>query len=492
MKNIVISGNTDPGRRRKENQDAWIARQLWSADKALLAVIDGVGGYMGGEKAAAIARDSIEQYMQVPRGDTLTMLREAVVFANNRIVEERKKDQHLSEMCCVLTAVVADAEAQTIYFAHVGDTRLYRYRDAKLQKLTRDHSFVGIREDAGEMTELEAMHHPHRNQILREVGSTLHRLDDEDFMDYGQDDFLPGDLLLLCSDGLTDMITVQQMTTLLSTGQPLTNKVNSLIALANEMGGNDNITVVLLKHKMAAAKKKLPPVKPVIPQSDAQLANGDSSFTTAPLHPDPPMDHSLSTPGEVKDSLVSIDQSPASPRPASSYSPPKLLWAALLVLLVAGAGWYFTPPKRTVALPPKLEVVDSNQATQPARINHPAVPGPVVAEKTDTLRITSTQNWKRLQRYADSVGKTLVIIPAKSNHTRFAAIEINANTAQPGDTLLIKDLRIKNFETGIRIQVPVLLKTENLVFDNIKYPFNNLVKPDSSHTSLLIMNNVKR
>ena len=479
MKNIVISGNTDPGRRRKENQDAWIARQLWSADKALLAVIDGVGGYMGGEKAAAIARDSIEQYMQAPKGDTLTMLREAVVFANNRIVEERKKDQHISEMCCVLTAVVADVEAQTIYFAHVGDTRLYRYRDAKLQKLTRDHSFVGIREDAGEMTELEAMHHPHRNQILREVGSTLHRLDDEDFMDYGQDDFLPGDLLLLCSDGLTDMITMQQMTTLLSTGQPLTNKVNSLIALANEMGGNDNITVVLLKHKMAAAKKKLPPVKPVIPESAPQLPV-DSEQTHSSLATDNPQ-------FEANDSPLVTRHSPS-----SSYSPPKLLWAALLVLLVAGAGWYFTPPKRIMALPPKPDVVDSNQATQPARINHPAVPGPVVVEETDTLRIASTQNWKRLQQYADSVGKILVIIPAKSNHTRFAAIEINAATAQPGDTLLIKNLRIKNFETGIRIQIPVLLKTEDLVFDNIKYPFNNLVKPDSSHTSLLIMNNVKR
>ena len=93
MNNLPIYGSTHPGMRRKENQDAYIARPLWSAGKALLAVVDGVGGYTGGEKAAAIARDCIEQYMQIPRGDILTMLREAVVFANNRIVEERKLDQ---------------------------------------------------------------------------------------------------------------------------------------------------------------------------------------------------------------------------------------------------------------------------------------------------------------------------------------------------------------------------------------------------------------
>lgn len=489
MKNITISANTDPGRRRKENEDAWIARQLWTADKALLAVIDGVGGYMGGDKAAAIARDSIEQYMHEPKGDTLTMLREAVIFANNRIVEERKKDQHISEMCCVLTAVVADAAAQTIYFVHVGDTRLYRFRNGRLQKLTRDHSFVGIREDAGEMTELEAMHHPHRNQILREVGSALHRLDDEDFMDYGSENFLPGDQLLLCSDGLTDMITMQQMTTLLSTGQPLSARVNSLIALANEMGGNDNITVVLLKH--TATKTKPAPATPAIPVNpqngkplpvaDAQPSTLDTERSVA--------NREVST---ADCRLPTADSELRTPDSRLTKAPPKVLWIILVTLLIAAAGWYFSPPKRIAILPSEVIKVDSNRATPTSRVSHPAVPGPVVVEKTDTLRITTTQSWQRLKQYADSVGKTLVIMPAKKNNTKFAAISIDSRSAQPGDTLVIKDLRIKDFETGIKVQVQVFLKTENLVFDNIKYPFNNLVKTDSSHTSLLIMNNVKR
>ncbi|MES1223928.1 MAG: protein phosphatase 2C domain-containing protein, partial [Bacteroidota bacterium] len=256
METILINGNTNSGRRRRENQDAFVIRKLWTDDKALAAVIDGVGGYAGGEKAAAIAKECIEQYMQAPSGDTLMMLREAVIFANNRIAEERKKDQRFSEMCCVLTAMVADSFAQCFYFVHVGDTRLYRYRDGKLQKLTRDHSFVGIREDAGEISEQEAMSHPHRNQILREVGSSLHRLDDEDFIDFGKDTFIAGDLLLLCSDGLTDMITSSQLVNVLATDLPLTNKTEKLIELANLAGGHDNITVALLQYPATVIAEK--------------------------------------------------------------------------------------------------------------------------------------------------------------------------------------------------------------------------------------------
>src|SRR2546423_1098820 len=133
METIQLSGNTHVGQRRKDNQDAFICKRLWSANDALLAVIDGVGGYAGGDVAAAIARESITQYMASPKGDTLTMLREAVIYANNKIAEERKNDPRLSQMCCVLTAAVADSRSQKIFFVHVGDTRLYRFRNGVLQ-----------------------------------------------------------------------------------------------------------------------------------------------------------------------------------------------------------------------------------------------------------------------------------------------------------------------------------------------------------------------
>lgn len=462
---MLISGNTDPGKRRKENQDAFIIRPLWSPDKALMAVVDGVGGYAGGEKAATIARDSIGQYMQLPKGDTLTMLREAVLFANNQVVEERKKDQQFSEMACVLTAAVVDETTRCMYFAHVGDTRLYRYRSGSLQKLTKDHSIVGIREDAGEITELEAMNHPHRHQILREVGAALHRLDDEDFMDYGKEELLPGDLLLLCSDGLTDMLTVQQMQVILSTATSLNNKVNNLIALANEMGGHDNITVVLFQYQAI---------------EDPQPASVETpELTTAPATTSP---------------------TPSATHPEKS----KLLWAALIVLLIAGAGWYFSPPKKPIDRAP-ASVRDNTAPTSatiktdslrllplPVRTKDPAVKGPPANAKADTLRITSTQDYSTIQHYLDSTGRELVLLPAKRQHPPFAAVRINSHSVKPGDTLVIHDLHLKNFETGILVQVAASLKTENLSFEKVRYPFSYRYKPDSLRSAVLFMNTPKQ
>lgn len=464
MKKLLISGNTHTGRRRKENQDACIHRRLWTADKALLAVIDGVGGYTGGERAAAIAKDCIEQYMQIPRGDTLTMLREAVIFANNRIVEERITDTLVSEMCCVLTAVVADSEAKSFYYVHVGDTRLYRFREGNLQKITRDHSIVGIKEDAGEMTEQEAMNHPHRNQILREVGSALHRLDDEDFMDYGREDFLPGDMLLLCSDGLTDMVTSQQMTAILSTDQSLTNKVKNLIALANEMGGHDNITVVLLKHQLTEIQAATTPVEPVAEEKPATVT--------------PPVVASIKS-GKERN---------------------RLLIGLLAIVAIAALGWLITPKKSSpVTLPDSVirvrtndsMALDSNRSLTSVRTVRAAVPGPNPETLNDTLRISSTQNLADLVKYADSTGRMIVLMPSKKMYKRLAAVEITKRSAKPGDTLLIKNLRLVGFDTGINVHIPVLLKTENLVFENIRYPFSYRFKENNRQTTALYTNSVQ-
>ncbi|HEX9956402.1 MAG TPA: protein phosphatase 2C domain-containing protein [Fibrella sp.] len=245
---LRIAGQTDVGRSRKDNQDTFISQPLWSDNDALLVVIDGVGGYAGGAQAAALAKESIVQYMATPTGDTLTMLREAVVHANNQIVRKRQEDPSLSRMCCVLTAAVADTGNRKLLYVHVGDTRLYRLRQQQLEKLTHDHSLVGVREDANQLTEREAMHHPRRNEILRDVGSMTHRLDDPDFLESDETDFQPGDTLLLCSDGLTDMVTRAQITDVLTQTIPVEEQITELIRQANEQGGQDNITVVLAQH----------------------------------------------------------------------------------------------------------------------------------------------------------------------------------------------------------------------------------------------------
>lgn len=242
---LRIAGQTDVGRRRRDNQDTFIARPLWSDHDALLVVIDGVGGYAGGARAAQLAEEAIGQYMAAPTGDPLTMLREAVVYANNRIVQHRQQEPALARMCCVLTAAVADARAGRLLYAHVGDTRLYRFRNGQLLKITHDHSLVGVREDANQLTEREAMRHPRRNEILRDVGSVTHRVDDADFLESGETDFRPGDVLLLCSDGLTDLLERAQITNVLTGPGSVDEHVTELIRQANEHGGTDNITVVL-------------------------------------------------------------------------------------------------------------------------------------------------------------------------------------------------------------------------------------------------------
>lgn len=279
MNILQFVGQTDTGIRRRDNQDTFLCTALWSDSRALLAVIDGVGGYAGGDRAAVIARDSIRQYMASPKGDVLSMLREAVVFANNQINRHRQEDLRLSQMCCVLTAAVADAEAERLYFAHVGDTRLYRFREGQLEKLTSDHSLVGIREDANELTEEEAMHHPRRNEILREVGSIWHRVDDPDFMEWGETDFLPADKLLLCSDGLTDMVRQAQIGTVLEQSSAMPEQVETLIRLANEQGGKDNITVVLAAQQPLTSGQK--------PSRQAGIPGQSSTKTQAHGGPGP-------------------------------------------------------------------------------------------------------------------------------------------------------------------------------------------------------------
>ncbi|MEZ0538915.1 PP2C family protein-serine/threonine phosphatase [Fibrella arboris] len=256
---VYITGQTDVGRSRRDNQDTFISQSLWSAHDALLVVIDGVGGYAGGAEAAALAKESISQYMATPTGDTLTMLREAVIHANNQIAKHRQQDPARGRMCCVLTAAVVDTSTNKLLYVHVGDTRLYRFRQ-RLEKLTHDHSLVGVREDANQLTEREAMRHPRRNEILRDIGSAIHRVDDPDFLESNETDFLPGDVLLLCSDGLTDMLTRAEITQVLAQGRPADEQIAELIRLANDQGGLDNITIVMARHLGATASPGNVPV----------------------------------------------------------------------------------------------------------------------------------------------------------------------------------------------------------------------------------------
>ena len=248
MCKIRFFGNTDLGQIRSNNEDAFIAQYIWDEKHILAVAIDGVGGYEGGEIASSLAQKSIIEYLELySNGERIELLKQAVIFANNRIYSERKKLPRYSSMSCVLTAVLVETECKRINMAHIGDTRLYQFANGKIVKLSHDHSLVGYREEIGELTEEEAMKHPQRNVIGRDVGSQFLESSGNDYIEVEIFPLIPNSILLLCSDGLCDMITSELMRVELEKDVSIEDKVNNLIREANKAGGKDNVTVVLVE-----------------------------------------------------------------------------------------------------------------------------------------------------------------------------------------------------------------------------------------------------
>ncbi len=250
-------GMTDTGRQRENNEDAFIAQTVLQGQYVVACVIDGVGGYEGGEVAAAIARDSILRSFAHPPTNLIKSMQEAFAAANEQIYKERLESAKNNSMACVATLAVVDVRHNKLWYAHVGDTRLYLFRDHSLVKLTKDHSFVGFLEDSGRLSEEEARHHPKRNEINKALGFDGQSIFSSDYIETGESPFLPGDTVLLCSDGLTDMVGSKEISSVLEAKIPLDQKAKQLIAAANHAGGKDNITVVLVKNNKRPVKQEL-------------------------------------------------------------------------------------------------------------------------------------------------------------------------------------------------------------------------------------------
>lgn len=255
-------GGTHPGRQRENNED----RIHCDAARGIFIVVDGMGGEAAGEEAAQHALACIRKRLGHQTGTISRRIREAITAANNEIYRLSQSNPEWRGMACVLTTAVV--ENGSLHIGHVGDTRLYIIRNHRIRKATEDHSPVGRREDAGEMTELEAMRHPRRNEVYRDVGSKTHRPDDEDFIDYIEIPFEHDCAVLLCSDGLSDMLTSAEIlkTVEENAGNPQ-NGVHALIELANEAGGKDNVSVIIAEGKDFAPAD--PGAAPAIPVADA-------------------------------------------------------------------------------------------------------------------------------------------------------------------------------------------------------------------------------
>lgn len=236
---IRASGNTHPGLLRDINED----RFHYDPSRGIFIVIDGVGGQAAGEMAAETALGKIRERLEDETGPVDERIREAIVRANDEILRLASLRPEWKGMACVLTVAVVDGA--DVVVGHVGDTRLYRIQRGRIEKLTRDHSPVGEREDSGEISEADAMRHPRRNEVYRDVGSEPHHPDDPGFIDVLRASFGPDAALLLCSDGLSDVV---DSTTIRNTVEEFAGHpyeiVRALIDAANDAGGKDNITIV--------------------------------------------------------------------------------------------------------------------------------------------------------------------------------------------------------------------------------------------------------
>src|SRR5205807_3111522 len=158
-----------------------------------------------GELAAQTAAEVIPQQLESAEGDVAARIRQAITAANNEIYRLAEDRAEWRGMACVLTLAVAHEDRIT--FGHVGDSRLYLVWNSTLRKLTSDHSPVGELEDGGELTEAAAMEHPRRNEVFRDVGSKLRDAHEEEFIQIKSFPFRPSAAILLCTDGLSDMLT---------------------------------------------------------------------------------------------------------------------------------------------------------------------------------------------------------------------------------------------------------------------------------------------
>lgn len=232
-------GLTDAGKVRKNNEDSLLVGE--GQDTSLFVVADGIGGFEAGEVASSIA---VETLKELPSGGSFD---DTIQEANRRILSAARDDEKLSGMGTTVVAIrfAGTEEEPTAEIAHVGDSRAYLMRDGELKPLTEDHSLVAELVRSGDLTRAQAAEHPQKNLITRALGA-----EEELEVDTAGISVVTGDRILLCSDGLTDMVSEGRLSEVLSeASQDLETSSRLLLSEALEAGGTDNITLVLVDVK---------------------------------------------------------------------------------------------------------------------------------------------------------------------------------------------------------------------------------------------------
>jgi serine/threonine protein phosphatase PrpC len=323
---------TDTGRQRRGNEDSSFARP------PVFVVADGMGGAQAGEVASQIAVEAFEQGLP-DSGRPEERLESRVQEANKRIYDLSRAKHERAGMGTTLTAVYLD-DAE-IAIAHVGDSRAYMYRNGSLQRLTQDHSLVGELVRRGKLTEEQAEEHPQRSIITRALGPepTV----EVDTWTYPAQ---AGDVLLLCSDGLTSMIAEERITEILASAGSLEAAADQLIQEANDAGGRDNITVVLFRLEevgtdgafdeptmVGSPAPRLPDTSEA-PSAAQALQSPTTGSTRTPLAR-VPLARTQGRPAEQPSASTQVKR-----RRRRYIKPLAALLATVIVLFLIGAGGY--------------------------------------------------------------------------------------------------------------------------------------------------------
>lgn len=229
---MISLGISKTGLVRQRNEDRFYAQG------PLLIVADGMGGYTGGEYASTMVVDTIVEVVNEATEMSTEVLKNAILKANHMVYEKSQSYKELEGMGT--TAVVAYVQEDILYWAHVGDSRLYRYGEDGLHRMTKDHSMVQQLVEAGTITEEEVIHHPKRNMLTRAIGvyETVE-------VDTGVVEVHQNDRILLCSDGLSGYIEESKIEQVLSEENNESRALEDLVHLVYDAGARDNVTIVL-------------------------------------------------------------------------------------------------------------------------------------------------------------------------------------------------------------------------------------------------------
>lgn len=240
---MKVFAKTDVGKVREMNQDYYYISN--EADELKLFILaDGMGGYKGGEIASELATISVKSYIESnfdkiehSKEEILRLVKSAAEYANMVVYEKSKENKELEGMGTTLE--IALIYENRVYIGHVGDSRIYRIRDKFMRKLTNDHSYVQKLVKDGKITKEEAEQHPKKNMLMKALGCTAFL--EPDVMVKG---FQKNDILVMCSDGLTNMVSNEEIYETVK--KDVYVSARDLIDKANENGGMDNITVIIL------------------------------------------------------------------------------------------------------------------------------------------------------------------------------------------------------------------------------------------------------